>query len=44
VKRLCNRIAIINYGKIVRAGELEKMKGKGTIEDIFFMSTSEGTL
>ena len=44
VNRLCNRIAIINYGKIVRIGELEKMKGKGTIEDIFFTSTEEGTL
>ncbi|MDI6728975.1 MAG: ABC transporter ATP-binding protein [Thermodesulfovibrionales bacterium] len=40
VERLCNRIAIINYGKIVRAGEVKK----GTIEDIFFMSTKEGTL
>jgi len=44
VERLCNRIAIINYGKIVRTGELDRMKGKGTIEDIFFMSTKEGTL
>jgi len=44
VNRLCNRIAIIDYGKIVRNGELEKMKGKGTIEDIFFKSTEEGTL
>jgi ABC-2 type transport system ATP-binding protein len=44
VERLCNRIAIINYGKIVRMGELDRMKGKGTIEDIFFLSTKEGTL
>ncbi|MBI5587356.1 MAG: ABC transporter ATP-binding protein [Deltaproteobacteria bacterium] len=44
VNRLCNRIAIINYGKIVRTGELEKMKGKGTIDDIFFTSTEGGTL
>jgi ABC-2 type transport system ATP-binding protein len=44
VERLCNRIAIINYGKIVRTGELNKMKGQGTIEDIFFMSTKEGAL
>jgi ABC-2 type transport system ATP-binding protein len=44
VERLCNRIAIINYGKIVRAGELDNMKGKGTIEDIFFLSTKEGGL
>lgn len=40
VDRLCNRIAIINYGKIVRSGELDRMKG--TIEDIFFLSTREG--
>jgi ABC-2 type transport system ATP-binding protein len=44
VERLCNRIAIINYGKIVRVGELDRMKGKGSIEDIFFLSTKEGTL
>jgi ABC-2 type transport system ATP-binding protein len=44
VERLCNRIAIINYGKIVKTGDLNKMKGKGTIEDIFFMSTKEGAL
>jgi ABC-2 type transport system ATP-binding protein len=44
VERLCNRIAIINYGKIVRVGELDRMKGQGTIEDIFFLSTKEGTL
>ena len=41
VERLCNRIAIINYGKIVRAGDVKK----GTIEDIFFLATKEeGTL
>lgn len=44
VEMLCNRIAIINYGKIVKTGELNKMKGQGTIEDIFFMSTEEGAL
>jgi ABC-2 type transport system ATP-binding protein len=44
VERLCNRIAIVNYGKIVRTGALDRMKGKGTIEDIFFMSTKEGAL
>jgi ABC-2 type transport system ATP-binding protein len=44
VERLCNRIAIINYGKIVKTGEINKMKGQGTIEDIFFMSTKEGAL
>lgn len=44
VDRLCNKIAIINYGKIVRTGNLRKMKGKSTVEDIFFLSTEEGTL
>lgn len=44
VERLCNKIAIINYGKIVRTGDLDKIKEKGTIEDIFFLSTKEGTL
>lgn len=42
VERLCNRIAIIYNGKIVRAGELEEIKEKGTIEDIFFLSTKGG--
>ena len=40
VKRLCNRIAIINYGKIVRTGNVEN----GAVEDIFFLSTVERTL
>ncbi len=44
VERLCNRIAIINYGKIVKIGEVDRIRGKGTIEDIFFLSTKEGTL
>ncbi len=44
VERLCNRIAILNYGKIVRTGDLREMKGKGTIEDVFFLSTKEGSL
>jgi ABC-2 type transport system ATP-binding protein len=39
VDRLCNRVAIINFGKIVKQGVLDRMKGKGTIEDIFFVST-----
>jgi ABC-2 type transport system ATP-binding protein len=44
VEILCNRIAIINYGKIIKIGEINKMKGQGTIEDIFFKSTKEGAL
>ena len=42
VERLCNRIAIINFGKIVRTGDVKKIEGKGTIEDIFFLSTQGG--
>lgn len=42
VERLCNRIAIINYGKIVRTDNVKDMKKK--IEDIFFMATKEETL
>jgi ABC-2 type transport system ATP-binding protein len=44
VDRLCNRVAIINYGKIVKTGVLGRMKEKGTIEDIFFLSTKERAL
>jgi ABC-2 type transport system ATP-binding protein len=43
VERLCNRIAIIHYGKIIRVGELDRIRGKETIEDLFFLSTKEGT-
>jgi ABC-2 type transport system ATP-binding protein len=44
VERLCNQIAIINYGTIVKIGGLNRMKGKGSIEDIFFLSTKERKL
>lgn len=44
VERLCNRMAIINFGKIVRSGDIKKMKEKGTVEDIFFLSTKEEAL
>jgi ABC-2 type transport system ATP-binding protein len=44
VDRLCNRVAIINYGKIVRTGTLDKTKATGSVEDIFFTSTKEKTL
>jgi ABC-type multidrug transport system ATPase subunit len=44
VERLCNQIAIINYGTIVKIGELDRMKGKGSIEEIFFLSTKDGAL
>jgi ABC-2 type transport system ATP-binding protein len=39
VERLCNRIAILNYGKIVKVAGVKEMKGK--IEDIFFLSTEK---
>ncbi|OPY76203.1 MAG: putative ABC transporter ATP-binding protein YxlF [Syntrophorhabdus sp. PtaU1.Bin058] len=42
VERLCNRVAIINYGKIVREGSLDKVKGKRTLEDTFLFSTKDG--
>ncbi|MHB8910309.1 MAG: ABC transporter ATP-binding protein [Syntrophales bacterium] len=42
VERLCNRIAIINYGKIVKMAGVKEMKGK--IEDIFFLSTEKEVL
>jgi len=44
VERLCNRIAIINYGKIVREGSLEELKGKETLEDVFLFSTKESSV
>ena len=41
VDRLCNKIAILNCGKIVKIGDIQELKGKGTLEDIFFSTTRE---
>lgn len=40
VEAVCNRIIIINKGKIVADESLENMKGKGKLEDIFHQLTS----
>lgn len=39
VEKLCNKIAIVNYGKIVEIANIKDIKGK--VEDIFFMSIKE---
>ncbi len=41
VERLCNKIAIINKGKIVRYGTVEDITKDSTLEEVF-MSTLEG--
>lgn len=40
VEAVCNRIIIINKGKIVADESLENMKSKGKLEDIFHQLTS----
>ena len=36
VERLCDRVAIINHGKLVREGTMEELRGSaGTLEDAF---------
>jgi ABC-2 type transport system ATP-binding protein len=36
VERLCNRIAIINKGKIIKEGSLSQLKKKESLEKLFF--------
>jgi len=36
VERLCDRVAIINEGKIVREGSMQELRtGSETLEDVF---------
>lgn len=39
VDRLCNRIAIINKGRIVKEGYLKELKKNTSLEDLFFKYT-----
>jgi ABC-2 type transport system ATP-binding protein len=41
VEKLCNRIAIIKKGKIIKIGSAEDITKEGTLEEVF-MSTLEG--
>ena len=34
-EKLCNKIAIIKNGKLLRAGSLEDVKGDESLEDVF---------
>ena len=34
-ERLCNKIAVIKGGKLIAAGEIEAVKGDGSLEDVF---------
>ena len=34
-EKLCNKIAIIKNGKLLRAGTLEEVKGDESLEDVF---------
>lgn len=35
VERLCDRLAIINHGRIVASGPIDELRGEGTLEDAF---------
>lgn len=34
-EKLCNKIAIIKGGKLIASGEMEKVKGQSSLEDVF---------
>jgi len=44
VERLCDRVAIINQGKLVREGSMEELRGSSeTLEDAFVRAVGVGT-
>ena len=45
VERLCDRVAIINDGKLVREGSMEELRGSSeTLEDAFVRAVGVGTM
>jgi len=34
-EKLCDKVAIIKQGKMVRCGTMEEVKGSGSLEDVF---------
>ena len=45
VERLCNRVAIINQGRIVKEGSIEELRtGAETLEDVFVRVVGSGNL
>jgi len=35
VERLCDHVAVVNRGALVASGELDQVRGEGTLEDAF---------
>jgi ABC-2 type transport system ATP-binding protein len=45
VERLCDRVAIINDGKLVQEGSMEELRGSSkTLEDAFVRAVGVGTM
>ena len=38
IERLCDRVAIVNAGRIVTEGTLDEVRGEGSLEDAFVRS------
>ena len=34
-EKLCDKVAIINHGKLVRSGTMEEVRGEDSLEDAF---------
>ena len=34
-EKLCNKVAIIKAGKLIRSGTMEEVKGDDSLEDVF---------
>jgi ABC-2 type transport system ATP-binding protein len=41
-EKLCNKVSMINNGKIVVSGDMESVRGKASLEDIFMEKISTG--
>lgn len=40
-EKLCNKVSMINHGKIVISGDMESVRGKASLEDIFMERISK---
>lgn len=40
-EKLCNKVSMINHGRIVMSGDMESVRGKASLEDVFMEKLSE---
>ena len=43
VERLCDRVGIIDQGRLVADGPVDEVKGEGTLEDMFVRLVGGGS-